>query len=188
MAAAAALAAGPPGADLPDPAFIERLRTRLTGELEEKPGEPPPATRRQILKVAGIGLAAALAGGVLGKSLGTLPTASEQTSIVPANGSWRPVLAVAQLPAGGAVAYSTAAMEVLVVNDRGTVRALSATCTPLGCRLAANPSTRRFDCPCHRTAFAFDGTVASHELPAAPPTLPLVRSRVRDGTIEVFVA
>jgi glycine/D-amino acid oxidase-like deaminating enzyme/nitrite reductase/ring-hydroxylating ferredoxin subunit len=41
----------------------------------------------------------------------------------------------------------------------GTVHAVSATCTHLGCRVAWNRAERSWDCPCHGSRFAPDGRV-----------------------------
>jgi nitrite reductase/ring-hydroxylating ferredoxin subunit len=107
-----------------------------------------------------------------------------QPVLAPAGGSWVRVAAVSDLPAGKVIAFPAGAMRVLVVNDGGAIRALSGTCTHLGCALAAAPG--RIDCPCHRTSFGLDGSVRSHELPAAPATLPSVRVRVIGGQVEVY--
>jgi cytochrome b6-f complex iron-sulfur subunit len=74
-----------------------------------------------------------------------------------------------------------------VVNDGGSIRALSATCTHMGCILRPNPAARRLDCPCHRTYFSWSGKVVFHQLKVAPANLPSLPSRVRDGQIEVYV-
>jgi glycine/D-amino acid oxidase-like deaminating enzyme/nitrite reductase/ring-hydroxylating ferredoxin subunit len=44
-------------------------------------------------------------------------------------------------------------------DDDGTVRAVSAVCTHLGCLVAFNPAERTWDCPCHGSRFATDGAV-----------------------------
>ncbi|HWH93724.1 MAG TPA: FAD-dependent oxidoreductase [Baekduia sp.] len=44
-------------------------------------------------------------------------------------------------------------------DDDGTVRAVSPVCTHLGCRVAWNRAERSWDCPCHGSRFAPDGTV-----------------------------
>jgi len=43
----------------------------------------------------------------------------------------------------------------------GSLSALSATCTHLGCIVAWNPSERTWDCPCHGSRFTPDGDVIS---------------------------
>jgi glycine/D-amino acid oxidase-like deaminating enzyme/nitrite reductase/ring-hydroxylating ferredoxin subunit len=44
-------------------------------------------------------------------------------------------------------------------DDHGTLRAVSATCTHLGCIVAWNDAERSWDCPCHGSRFAADGAV-----------------------------
>jgi glycine/D-amino acid oxidase-like deaminating enzyme/nitrite reductase/ring-hydroxylating ferredoxin subunit len=55
--------------------------------------------------------------------------------------------------------------------EDGTVSRVSPTCTHLGCRVAWNTAERSWDCPCHGSRFAPDGTVltgpATAPLPAA---------------------
>ena len=65
MRAAAELRSARPGADLPDPAFVDRLGRRLREELS---GEPRvrSLTRRRLLLGAGTAAAAAVAGGAAG--------------------------------------------------------------------------------------------------------------------------
>ena len=53
-------------------------------------------------------------------------------------------------------------------DDAGVVHALSARCTHLGCIVSWNDAERSWDCPCHGSRFAADGTVlegpAVHDL------------------------
>ncbi|HEY4026014.1 MAG TPA: Rieske (2Fe-2S) protein, partial [Candidatus Dormibacteraeota bacterium] len=107
--------------------------------------------------------------------------------LVPAGASWLPVMAAAAVPDGAAMRFTTGAVEGFVVNQGGSHQAISAVCTHLGCILQpAGAGTLR--CPCHRTAFRLDGSVLAHQLLQAPPSLPLLRTRVRDGQVEVFCA
>jgi glycine/D-amino acid oxidase-like deaminating enzyme/nitrite reductase/ring-hydroxylating ferredoxin subunit len=58
-------------------------------------------------------------------------------------------------------------------DDEGRLHAVSAACTHLGCRVAWNGAERSWDCPCHGSRFAPDGTVlqgpATRPLPAVRP-------------------
>jgi Rieske Fe-S protein len=44
-------------------------------------------------------------------------------------------------------------------DEGGTVHAVSATCTHLGCIVNWNPAEGSWDCPCHGSRFAADGQV-----------------------------
>lgn len=63
------------------------------------------------------------------------------------------------------------------------VRALSATCTHLGCRVRWDQRAERFRCPCHGGAYGPDGRVLE-----GPPPRPLARLEARisdEGDVEV---
>ena len=187
MRAAAGLRAARLGADLPDPAFVDRLGRRLRRELT---GEPAvrPLSRRRLLLGAGTAAAAAVVGGAAGAAADRLVgTAEGAAELVPEGASWQPIVAAAAVADGRAVRFSTGAVEGFVVNRGGRYQALSAVCTHLGCVLQA-AGAGRLACPCHRTAFGLDGSVLFHELPRAPRPLPLLRTRVRGGQVEVFTA
>ncbi len=55
-------------------------------------------------------------------------------------------------------------------DDAGELRALSPTCTHLGCVVEFNEAERTWDCPCHGSRFDTDGTVISG--PARKPLEP----------------
>ena len=44
-------------------------------------------------------------------------------------------------------------------DPSGSLRALSAACSHMGCPLGWNPVDRTWDCPCHGSRFAADGRV-----------------------------
>lgn len=71
------------------------------------------------------------------------------------------------------------------VRRRGdSVQAISSVCPHLGCgvRWIDRPGHRRFDCPCHESAFAPDGAVMAGPSPRPLDELPC---RTRGGWVEV---
>ncbi len=74
----------------------------------------------------------------------------------------------------------------LVWDGDQTVRALSATCTHLGCQVAWHPGDARFRCPCHGGVYGADGRVVS-----GPPPRPLDMLEARidptDASVRVRV-
>ena len=72
----------------------------------------------------------------------------------------------------------------LTLTKGDEIRALSATCTHLGCRVAWNAAGDRFECPCHKGAYDRDGRVISGPPPAP---LPPVAARVDLAADEVHV-
>jgi len=72
----------------------------------------------------------------------------------------------------------------LVKSASGDVRALSTTCTHLGCRVSYDAASKLIKCPCHGVTFTPDGRVI-----AGPPPRPLpeLSARVEDGRVFVQV-
>jgi Rieske Fe-S protein len=65
-----------------------------------------------------------------------------------------------EVPAGEAAILKLDGKRTAVFRDAGgRVHAVSAVCTHLGCVLGWNPIDRSWDCPCHGSRFALDGTV-----------------------------
>lgn len=83
--------------------------------------------------------------------------------------------------------YETRRQTVLFIDKDESgkgYRALSATCTHLGCGVAWNEAQSQFQCPCHKGVFDRSGKVVS-----GPPPRPLdqfdVRLNDKTGDIEV---
>ena len=55
--------------------------------------------------------------------------------------------------------------SVFVVREGAGAKVLSATCPHLGCPVDYDPSSRQFNCPCHRSVFALDGARISGPAP-----------------------
>ena len=182
---AAALRSAQPGAALPSGDFINRLGRQLRSEME-----PPPAqgsvTRRALLRTAGLAAAAGVAGAVIDRTIVSQPL-GQQATLMPEHGTWRAVAALADVPAGQSVRFSSGPVEGVVVNDGGTIKAVSAVCTHQGCLLLLDAAAHRLRCPCHPTVFSVTGQLISYSLATPPANLPALQARVRDGQIEVLV-
>ena len=222
MAAELAAAGRTPGGADPDPAFVEQLRRRVRqadvamAAVRSGPPvreRPQPSgvgrwrlSRREFLQ-AGLGAATGLAAGAVGASLvgesRRTPIGTDDDGLVSGEGFWVEVARVEDIPPGAAVRFSTAAFDGFVVNDGGTVRALSSVCTHMGCTLHFRPDWSDLRCPCHGASFDLAGRLANGrtawrssgayrgDAEAYPVELPdLVRPRinVKDGAIFVWTA
>ncbi len=183
--AAAALRSAQPGADLPNRDFIDRLGRQLRSQMEPRPVHES-LTRRALLRTAGLAAAAGVAGAVIDRTIVSQP-GGQQATLMPDHGTWRAVAAVADVPAGEAVRFSSGPVEGVIVNDRGTIKAVSAVCTHQGCLLLLDAAAHRLRCPCHPTVFSVTGKLVSYQLATPPANLPALQARVRDGQIEVLV-
>jgi cytochrome b6-f complex iron-sulfur subunit len=184
--AASALKAARPGADLPSTEFISELERKLGAELQrghEVPGGNRRLSRRTLLQVSGAS-AAAMAAGILVDRALTAEKTPPPNTLVAGKTWWLPVVSAGSLEPGHAVRFSSGAVEGFVINQAGTVRAMSAVCTHMGCILKFNQDQQRLDCPCHGASFKLDGSPMSRDYLSS---LPQLRSRVRDGHIEVEV-
>jgi len=169
--AAELTAAGDPAGGNPDPAFVEQLRLRMRdadeGIAAVRAATPPAGrlriTRRDLLRV-GLGAAAGLAAGAAGISLlrpaNRVPLVGNGRPLV-REGEWVAVATLADLPAGAAVRFSTLAFDGFIVNDGGTIRALSSVCTHMGCTLAYRSEWQDLRCPCHGASFDLSGQLAN---------------------------
>jgi len=207
-----------------DAAFIEQMRLRMreadagiaavrvpppVREVEATPSDGTRRwrlSRRQLLQ-AGLGAAAGMAAGVIGVSLtggnrrGS--TLGDGAPLVAGEGFWTEVARLDEVPPGSALRFTTAAFDGFVVNDGGTVRALSSVCTHMGCTLHFRPDWHDLRCPCHGASFDLSGRLANGrstwrrdgaypgDAQAYPLELPdLVRPQVKveDGVVKVWTA
>ena len=191
MTAAAGLIAGRVGADIPDKATLDRIHRRLSEAFDASPVVDLRPTRRTWLRTLGTAAAAVVVGVALDEVVTRQSTpgsgAGGPTILMPDNGTWRPVAAVTQLPAGHAMPVSTGSVDAVVVNDAGKISAVSGICTHLGCKLQPDDANRKLSCPCHMTAFAWSGKVLYYRLKTEPAALPQIPVRVNEGQIELFV-
>ena len=194
MRAAIELRASQPQEARPRPEFVADLHRQLDRSLNAETGAGDQVairrvSRRRLLEGMGIAAAAVTAGVILDREVldtGGPSTSNTQQPLVPDHGTWQPVAGSADLGNGQVVPFQTGSTVGFVVNNAGTVQAVSGVCTHQGCLLRQNPTAARLECPCHRASFSLDGKVISHELRQPPPPLPHLRVRERDGQVEVF--
>jgi cytochrome b6-f complex iron-sulfur subunit len=176
------------GHDEPDPAFVAGLRRRLA--------EDEPAARginRRVLLAGAGAVAAGLAGVAVDRTLlagdrGHSPgSQAAGGTLDPVDAVWTPVVAAAEVAAGGTKRFATAAAVGFVSDQGGTLAAVSGACTHQGCLLQLNQQAGRLDCPCHRTAFSTDGRLLSSQLSPAPGPLPTLQVRRQGDQIEVLL-
>jgi cytochrome b6-f complex iron-sulfur subunit len=81
------------------------------------------------------------------------------------------VATTAELPVGKGQVFSVNNKPVIVINTPDGYKALSATCTHLGCIVAWNEQRQVIACPCHEAFFNTNGAVISGPPPGPLPTL-----------------
>jgi Rieske Fe-S protein len=124
--------------------------------------------------------------GLIGAALAGLVGAAATPRVVDRGRKWRKAASMFDLPQDTPFAavladrhadgwYETRKETVVYLDKVGAdYRALSATCTHLGCRVSWNTQTKHFHCPCHGGVYDRDGRVI-----AGPPPAPLTRVNVR---------
>jgi len=174
--AAELAAASDPTRAVPDPAFVEQLRLRMrdadAGISSVQDWAPPVGapfrrirlTRRDLLRV-GLGAAGGLAAGASISSIlraaGPAPLQTNGRPLGVRDGEWVAVATLDELPEGAAVRFTTFAFGGYIVNDAGTIRALSSVCTHMGCTLYYRTEWQDLRCPCHNASFNLAGELAN---------------------------
>jgi Rieske Fe-S protein len=188
---AAMLRAAHPGADLPSAEFVDRLAQQLrrqVNEAEHRTRPPLQAGRRAFLQGAGVAAAAVAAGVGVDRAVVALRSSSPAPGAmnIPDAGGWMPVASLTAVRSTPGLRFRAGSVEgVLVARPDGTVDALSAVCTHLGCLLKVDAPNNRLTCPCHSATFTFDGTPNS---PEYLRPLPRLQSRINGEHVEVYVA
>jgi Rieske Fe-S protein len=151
----------------------------------------PDESRRRLLRAfvnAALGLLGAAFAGILGRfAISPRAAAQEQwfrAATLADLDPGTPFPAIVAVPRQDGWSNTRANETVFLVWDGLIdVRAFSATCTHLGCRVRWDGSASRFKCPCHGGEYDANGAVT-----AGPPPRPLGRldARISDlGDIEV---
>jgi Rieske Fe-S protein len=149
---------------------------------DSTPDVRPDAGRRRTLVILVNGMLA-LIGGALGTLLGAFalgPAAAARDRWVRAGtladlSAGSPLTRVLTVPRADGWYRERARQTVFLVRagDKG-VKALSATCTHLGCQVKWETETKTFHCPCHGGVYDAEGRVVG-----GPPPRPLDAIDVR---------
>lgn len=161
--------------------------------MSETPAQRDPVGRRRtlvlfvnsVVALIGGGLSAVLGAFAFGKGAGA---AQGRWSRAGTTGDLKPdepvprVLSVSRVDGW----YRARARETvfLVWNGEHDIRAMSATCTHLGCQVQWIAKEKKFKCPCHGGVYAADGSVI-----AGPPPRPLtiLEARIDPSDSSVLV-
>ena len=204
--AAIELRAAEPSSAEPTDEFVRGLQQRLSerigapsalpaegAEVErtvEKPGSGARTlSRRRLLEGAGVAASAVVIGGIAEHLIEGRPALQEgaQEPMVPDGGQWVTVASADGVAASPITPFLKDDVAGFVVNEGGTLRALSGICTHQGCVLHANEASGRLDCPCHRAAFSLDGAVLFHEFAGPLKPLPTLMVRRDGGDVQVLL-
>jgi Rieske Fe-S protein len=156
--------------------------------------EPIPSGGRRRTLILFVNAAVALIGGSLSALLGAFAFGPKARA---AEGRWVRAGTTSDLKPDEPVArvlsvsrvdgwYRERARETifLVWDGDRTIRAMSATCTHLGCQVRWEVKDKKFRCPCHGGVYAADGTVLE-----GPPPRPLdtIEARIDPADTSVLV-
>jgi len=139
--------------------------------------------RRALVRFVntGLGLITAALAGLVGAAATPKPGATAAR--------WRKATTIFELPPNAPFAavmaerkadgwFETSKQTVVYIDKEGdTYRALSATCSHLGCRVRWDDDKSQYRCPCHGGAYDRAGKVVG-----GPPPQPLRRVNVRVNT------
>jgi len=152
--AAARLAGARQGPQRMHPAFRKRLAEQLGNTAREG-----WVTRRTAL-VAGLGLAAGAASGVLLGRGGGPETVSTEQVIEPTDGRWIDVGALEDFREGQGSRVTAGGVGAYVFRTGAKVSAVSSICSHLPCELTWDAADSHLLCPCHPAKFTHDGKPA----------------------------
>jgi cytochrome b6-f complex iron-sulfur subunit len=184
--------------DVTQDSLIELEHTSADAPAAEPARTPFVCVRRQVLMGAGLGgvvLVAAACGSSSGNSnAGTTPSTADTSapstggaaSSAPAGGSSsaasvKGIIALSQVPTDTSVSVKADGKTLLLTQSGGTLTALDATCTHMGCTVA--PDGDHLACPCHGSEFALTGAVKN-----GPATVALHTVAVKVESDQVVLA
>jgi Rieske Fe-S protein len=159
-------------------------------EVDLTPLTPAEISRRKWLRsiIGGIvGTISSIVGVIVGGTILSPAFARQTESWVPA-GALRdledgvPTPVTLRITRQDGYAEAVDQQVVFLVKSDAGVRAMSSTCTHLGCRVSYDASTKLLRCPCHGGVFTPEGKVVG-----GPPPRPLTELSTRIDASKVFV-
>lgn len=167
----------------PDPEFRGRLQEHVVSRQRG-------ISRRGVLLSAFGSLAAGVAAGVALDRMEqpSSPATGASGTLVGENGRWFLVAHVADVPDGTILSFDAGALQGFLINQGGSLRALSRICTHMGCILNLDRSEQAFVCPCHGAEFDISGKLryGLHGYGQPLPPLPGIQVRANGEAIEVW--
>lgn len=140
-------------------------------------------TRRQLLRGTGAAAGVLVGAGILAACSEERPDPQTSAESAGAAGAGTVVVALADVPVGGAVAAKVGGQDVLVTQPtEGEVHAFSAVCTHAGCTVTAGDG--ELLCPCHQSRYA----LADAEVLGGPAPEPLPSIEVEVSGTDVVLA
>lgn len=177
-AVAAQLRMADDGVDDPDPAFIERLYQEVAARNVRQ--ERTTVSRSRFLRGAGLAAAAAGLAGVGYEIDEEQRHLRQPHSLVTGAGRWYDIAAADEVSHGQMKAFTAGGVSGYLLNDSGDLRAISAICTHMGCRLKPLKGALELRCLCHGSRFDAAGRVLSG---IAPDPLPQIALRLEGGRV-----
>lgn len=177
-AVAAQLRMAQDGVEDPDPAFVERLHQKVAARNVRQ--ERSKVSRSRFLRGAGLAAAAAGLAGVGYEVDEEQRRLRQPHSLVTGPGRWYDIAAVDEVPHGQMKAFTAGGVVGYLINDHGSLRAISAICTHMGCRLKPLKGALELKCLCHGSRFDAEGHVLSG---IAPDPLPTIAVRTEGGRV-----
>ncbi len=177
-AVAAQLRMADDGVDDPDPAFIERLYQEVAARNVRQ--ERTTVSRSRFLRGAGLAAAAAGLAGVGYEIDEEQRRLRQPHSLVTGAGRWYDIAAADEVSHGQMKAFTAGGVSGYLLNDSGDLRAISAICTHMGCRLKPLKGALGLRCLCHGSRFDAAGRVLSG---IAPDPLPQIALRLEGGRV-----
>lgn len=204
LAAASNAVGAPPAPAVPPPGVPElspTLSTTIASSSDQAPAggagptaDLPPSlpaprarrgTSRRSFLAGSLGAAAGLAAGVGAALVLQHSPPTNASPLVGLAGVWVPIANLADIAPGQVVRFTTEqVIGHLIRRTDGSMLALSAACTHMGCLVSWNGAARTFDCPCHAGRFDAEGDFFAGAVRYRP--LPHLDTKIESGKVYVF--